>query len=460
MIADLKPYMEYKESGSRWLSTVPSHWGVQKLRTLIRSRNERNRPDLPLLSVAREKGVFVRSLTDADENHNVIPEDLTNYKVARSGCLVINKMKAWQGSMGIAPVDGIVSPAYFVLDLDISNRLFGQALLRSKPYVAHFGQASDGVRVGQWDLTISGMREIPVLIPPPAEQAAIVSFLDWANGRLERTIRAKRKVIALLNEQKQAVIHRAVTRGLDPSVPLKPSGIPWLGEIPDHWEVRRAKYLFREVDERSLEGSEELLSVSHLTGITPRSQKNITMFKAASYVSHKVCKPGDLVVNTMWAWMGALGISPHTGIISPAYAVYRPLHFNGIVGTYIDRVLRIGPYLSNIICRSTGLRASRLRLYPDEFFRLEIIQPPHDEQLKIVESIQVETADLDTAISRLEHEIALLREYRTRLVADVVTGKLDVREAATRLPNDELLPDLAAADDEPDDLSTEEEDDA
>jgi len=116
--------------------------------------------------------------------------------------------------------------------------------------------------------------------------------------------------------------------------------------------------------------------------------------------------------------------------------------------------------LSNIICRSTGLRASRLRLYPDEFFRLEIIQPPHDEQLKIVESIQVETADLDTAISRLEHEIALLREYRTRLVADVVTGKLDVREAATRLPNDELLPDLAAADDEPDDLPTEEEDDA
>jgi type I restriction enzyme S subunit len=245
MIADLKPYAEYKESGSRWLSTVPSHWGVQKLRTLIRSRNERNHPDLPLLSVAREKGVFVRSLTNADENHNVIPEDLTNYKVARSGCLVINKMKAWQGSMGIAPVDSIVSPAYYVYDLDISNRLFGQALLRSKPYVAHFGQASDGVRVGQWDLTISGMREIPVLIPPPAEQAAIVRFLDWANGRLERAIRAKRKVIALLNEQKQAIIHRAVSRGLDPSVPLKPSGIPWLGDIPANWDSRRVKHAAR-----------------------------------------------------------------------------------------------------------------------------------------------------------------------------------------------------------------------
>lgn len=243
MIADLKPYAEYKESGSKWLGVVPAKWEVRNLRTLISKRAERDRADLPLLSVAREKGVFVRSLTDADENHNVIPEDLSNYRVARAGNLVINKMKAWQGSMGIAPCDGIVSPAYYVFDFRIANHAFGQRLLRSKPYVAHFGQASDGVRVGQWDLSIPGMRQIPVLVPSPDEQAAIVRFLDWANGRLERAIRAKRKVIALLNEQKQAIIHRAVTRGLDPSVPLKPSGIPWLGDIPQHWEVRRAKQL-------------------------------------------------------------------------------------------------------------------------------------------------------------------------------------------------------------------------
>ena len=180
-------------------------------------------------------------MTDASENHNIIPLDLTNYKVARAGSLVINKMKAWQGSMGIAPCDGIVSPAYYVFDFDIANRAFGQTLLRSKPYVAHFGQASDGVRVGQWDLTIAAMRQIPVLVPPPEEQATIVRFLDWANGRLERTIRAKRRVIALLIEQKQAIIHRAVTRGLDPAIPLKPSGIPWLGNIPAHWQVMPLK---------------------------------------------------------------------------------------------------------------------------------------------------------------------------------------------------------------------------
>jgi type I restriction enzyme, S subunit len=174
MIANLKPYNEYKVSGSQWLGNVPTHWGVHNLRTLVRRRNERNSSDLPLLSVAREKGVFVRSLTNDNENHNVIPEDLSNYKVARAGNLVINKMKAWQGSMGIAPCDGIVSPAYYVFDFDIANRAFGQALLRSKPYVAHFARASDGVRIGQWDLTIAGMRQIPILVPPPEEQAALV----------------------------------------------------------------------------------------------------------------------------------------------------------------------------------------------------------------------------------------------------------------------------------------------
>jgi type I restriction enzyme, S subunit len=442
MIADLKPYAEYKESGSRWLLNVPSHWEVRNLRTLIRPRNERNRAELPLLSVAREKGVFARSLTDTNENHNVIPEDLSNYKVAHAGNLVINKMKAWQGSMGIAPIDGIVSPAYFVFDFDIKNREFGQALLRSKPYVAHFGQASDGVRVGQWDLTIAGMRQIPVLAPPPDEQAAIVRFLDWANERLERAIRAKRKVIALLNEQKQAIIHRAVTRGLDPSVPLKPSGIPWLGDIPQHWEVLRAKYLFREVDERSQSGTEELLSVSHITGVTPRSEKYITMFKAHSYVGHKLCRPGDLVVNTMWAWMAALGVSAHTGIVSPAYAVYRPRHIDKLVGHYIDVLLRTRPNVSNIICHSTGVRASRLRLYPEEFFRLQILLPPATEQKRIVEWIATETVQLNTAIAQFEGEISFLREYRTRLVADVVTGKLDVREAAAQLP-EEAAPDIA-----------------
>jgi type I restriction enzyme S subunit len=306
--------------------------------------------------------------------------------------------------------------------------------LRSPAYKAKIKAMSTGVVESRLRLYSDDLFRIEALLPLPDEQAAIVKFIDWANDRLERTIHAKRKVIALLNEQKQTIIHRAVTRGLDPSVALKPSGIPWLGDIPQHWEVLRAKYLYREVDERSNAGNEELLSVSHITGVTPRSQKNITMFKASTYTGHKVCRPADLVINTMWAWMGALGISEHVGIISPAYAVYRPHQPDRIIGSYVDGLLRSRPYASNIICRSTGLRPSRLRLYPEEFFRLPIIQPPVKEQQQIIQSIEGETTGLNAAISRLEREIELLREYRTRLVSDVVTGKLDVREAAAHLP--------------------------
>jgi type I restriction enzyme S subunit len=296
------------------------------------------------------------------------------------------------------------------------------------------------------------LRRVVIPQPPPDEQAAIVRFLDHANRKIDGFIRAKRKLIGLLNEQKQAIIHRAVTGKdevrmvkdengnssfiLQPStLPKKPSGIPWLGDIPKHWEVLRAKYVFREMDERSKTGNEEQLSVSHITGVTPRSQKNITMFKAESYIGHKICRPGDLAVNTMWAWMAALGVSKHEGIISPAYAVYRQRKPERLLSNFADHLLRIAPYKLNYLSRSTGLRPSRLRLYPGAFFRIPIILPPKDEQQQIVDSIAVETAALTTAIARTEREIALMQEYRTRLTADLVTGKLDVREAAAKLPD-------------------------
>ncbi|MFZ4618685.1 MAG: restriction endonuclease subunit S [Rectinemataceae bacterium] len=456
MIADLKPYPEYKESGSKWLGSVPMHWEVRKLRTLIRSRNERNRIDLPLLSVAREKGVFVRSMTDAEENHNVIPEDLSNYKVARSGNLVINKMKAWQGSMGIAPTDGIVSPAYFVYDFKIADRAFGQTLLRSKPYVAHFGQASDGVRVGQWDLTISGMRQIPVLVPPPSEQAAIVRFLDWASGRLDRAIRAKRKVIALLNEQKQAIIHRAVTRGLDPTVALKPSGIPWLGDIPEHWDVVPMKGVC------SIQSGITL--GKDYAGQVLREYPYLRVANVqAGYVNLSVVKTirvtrveadrcllqrGDVLM-TEGGDLDKLGrgcvwddqVSPclhqnHVFAVRPNQKRLEPRFFSALMGTSYARA-----YFQSTAKQTTNLAATN----KTKLGMFKVLLPRVSEQNQILARLDEELQPVNTAISRLTREIDLLREYRTRLVADVVTGKLDVREAVSELPEE------AVADDADDD---------
>ena len=428
-LTTLKPYPDCRSSGVDWLGDVPAHWEIRKLRNIIRPVTSRNRPDLPLLSVVREKGVILRDVSDFTENHNYIPEDLSNYKIVHTGQFAMNKMKAWQGSYGVSQHDGIVSPAYFIFDVDGVQKDFFNTAIRSKVYVPFFGQASDGVRIGQWDLSQVRMREITFCVPPSSEQTAIVRYLDHADSRIQSYISAKERLIELLTEQKQAVINQAVTRGLDPNVSLKPSGVEWLGDVPAHWEVNRAKYFYREVDERSGTGTEELMSVSHKTGVTPR-KRSVTMFMAESNVGHKICRPGDIAINTMWAYMAALGIARQVGMVSPSYGIYRPRGSNGFHPDYIDPLLRTEGYRSEYLCRSTGITSSRLRLYPDSFLGIPLLRPPFDEQIAIVEYLDKATADIDTAIDRSNRQIELMQEYRTRLIADVVTGKLDVRDTA------------------------------
>ena len=233
----MREYPGYVASGIEWLGDVPAHWKLRKLRAILSKVNERNRPDLSLLSVVREKGVILRDITNTDENHNFIPDDLSNYRVVRCGQFAMNKMKAWQGSYGISKHDGIVSPAYFVFEIGGVSVEYLNTAIRSKAYISFFAQASDGVRIGQWDLSQSRMREIPFLVPLACEQAAIVRYLDHVDRRIRQYVSAKRKLIGLLEEEKQAVINQAVTRGLDPNVRLKPSGVEWLGDVPEHWDI-------------------------------------------------------------------------------------------------------------------------------------------------------------------------------------------------------------------------------
>ena len=241
----IEKYPAYKESGVEWLGDIPAHWDVSRLGKILTPTSVKNQPQLPLLSITREKGVIMRN-DDEEENHNFIPDDLSNYKVLKNGEFGMNKMKAWQGSYGISAFTGIVSPAYyiFITDPNIVPEFFHFAI-RSKLYVSFFGSASDGVRVGQWDLSKERMKNIPFVIPSLEEQKSIAAFLKRKMIQIEEAIVQKQKLIELLKERRQILIHNAVTRGLDQNVPMKNSGVEWIEEIPEHWEVKKLKYILK-----------------------------------------------------------------------------------------------------------------------------------------------------------------------------------------------------------------------
>jgi type I restriction enzyme S subunit len=270
--------------------------------------------------------------------------------------------------------------------------------------------------------------ELRIPAPLLSQQRAIADYLDRETGRIDALIAAKERVLELLAEKRRALITRAVTRGLDPHAPLRDSGIPWLGEIPAHWETKRARWLFRERDIRSETGSEELLTVSHLTGVTPRSEKDVNMFEAETTEGYKLCETGDLVINTLWAWMGAMGVTRMNGIVSPAYNVYQA--GPRLLPAYIDVLVRLPVFAQEVTRYSKGVWSSRLRLYPEGFFEVYLPVPPLNEQCAVVEYLDRETSKLDRVREATERTIVLLKERRSALIAAAVTGQIDVEAQA------------------------------
>jgi type I restriction enzyme, S subunit len=448
MIHDLKSYPAYKDSGVPWLGKVPGHWEVRRTRNVVDMRVS----NIDKHSKEGELPVRLCNYVDVYKNERItermsfmrataMVEEIRRFRLQADDVLITKDSEEWN-DIGVPALveytaEDLVCGYHLAILRPRNGLLNGPYLLRAlqSPAVAYqFQVEANGVT--RYGLSHDAIKSVSLPLPPLPEQAGIVRYLDYMDRRIRKYIRAKQKLVKLLEEQKQAIIHSAVTRGLNPNAKLKPSGVPYLGAIPEHWEVRPAKYFYREIDDRSETGGEELLSVSHITGVTPRSQKNITMFMASSYVGHKVCKPDDLVINTMWAWMGALGVAHQKGIVSPSYAVYRPVHPAVLLSEYADLLLRTKPYMNEYVCLSTGIRSSRLRLYPEQFLRVRIMCPPVNEQRIILDHLSAETRETAQSIAGVLREVDLLREYRTRLIADVVTGKLDVRAAAAQLPDE------------------------
>lgn len=436
-VADLKPYAEYKESGLPWLGSVPTHWGLIPNRGLVRRRKVlvgKHHSEYRLLSLTKQ-GVIIR---DISTGKGKFSSDMGTSQEVRSGDLVfcLFDVPETPRTVGLSRHDGMITGAYTVFES------LGRG---SSEYIELFYRAMDDRKL--LSPLYSGLRNtIPAerLLgtktpqPPPDEQAAIVRFLEWANGRMERAIRAKRKVIALLNEQKKAIIHRAVTRGLDPSVPLKPSGIPWLGDIPQHWEVRRMKSL-------------SLVK----RGASPRPIADMRYFDEGgeyAWVRIKDVTASNRYLETTTERLSDLGksrsvpLEPGAIFLSIAGSVGKPIiskikccihdgfvyfpHFKG------NAEFLLYVFSSGRVYDGLGKLGTQLNLNTETVGSIRVPWPDVTEQGRIVTHLDRELKTFEVAISRLEREIELLREYRTRVVADVVTGKLDVREVAARLPDD------------------------
>ena len=239
MTAAPHPYPAYRPSGVSWLGDVPEHWELAPSRAVFTEINERDHPDEQMLSVTIARGVIRQQiLLQGSSQKDSSRLDKSAYKLVCPGDLAYNKMRAWQGAIGVSTYRGIVSPAYIVQrPRNGADALYYHHLLRTPAFAAEAERWSYGIASDMWSLRPEHFKMMYIPLPPRPEQRAIVRYLDYVDRRIRRYVVAKRRLIALLEEEKQAVVNRAVTRGLDPNVRLKPSGVEWLGDVPEHWEI-------------------------------------------------------------------------------------------------------------------------------------------------------------------------------------------------------------------------------
>ena len=429
----MERYESYKDSGVKWIGEIPEHWEISCLRRILKKYSVKGYADKQLLSVTREKGVILRGAKGDDGNNNIIPEDLSGYKHVKKGQFVINKMKSWQGSYGVSCYEGIVSPAYFVYDLNFEDKRFFSWAIRSKNYVPFFMQYSKGIRVDQWDLTPENVKCIPFFIPPKSEQTAIANYLDSVTSKIDEAISQQQKMIDLLNERKQIIIQNAVTKGLDPNAKMKDSGVEWIGEIPEHWEVIKLKYIFRRIADgthfspETIEEGMPYITATNVRGkgIDFNETKKIRQKDYEALVAAG-CKPqlNDILLVKDGATTGRVGlmIDDTDCVTLSSVAMLSPQKKYSHL--YLMYMMMSDFMQKQIILSMAGSAMPRITLIKLSNF-IGIV-PPMDEQESIVTYMEKASMPIDSAIKSAEKQIFLLQERKQIIINDVVTGKVKV----------------------------------
>jgi type I restriction enzyme S subunit len=443
----LKPYEKYKETPALWLNIIPAHWESHKIRELFVERSEKvSDKDYSPLSVSKA-GVVPQISTVAKTNNG------DNRKLVRKGDFVINSRSDRRGSSGISNYDGSVSLINIVLKpRSFVNGRYMHYLLKSHYFIEEFYRNGRGIVADLWTTRYTEMKSIYLPVPTIEEQDQIVRFLDWKLAKINKLIRAKKKQIALLNEQKQVIINHAVTKGLDPNVPMKDSGIEWIGTIPEHWKVL---YLSQTATEQSISNkdirNQNLLSLSY-GKIINKDINTTDGLLPASFDTYQIVHNGNIILRLTDLQNDhkslRVGLVTQTRIITSAYTCLLPRR--NVVPEFLYLLLHSYDVSKVFYGMGGGVRQS---IGFDDIRRLLIPVPPLGEQKQIVDFCYTKSDFIEGLIVSIEKEILLLTEYRTRLISDVVTGKVDVHgivvpdyESIEEITDDELQEDEEADD--------------
>lgn len=434
-------YPAYRESGIEWIGPVPAGWSVTRLRFLAQVQTGIAKGKdvqgietirVPYLRVANVQDGFIN--TDDVSEIEIAAADLGRY-LLRPGDVLMNEGgdfdKLGRGQVWNNAIDPCIHQNHVFAVRPHQIEPEWLALVTSADCGRFFFMTRAKQSTNLASISSTNLLELPVPCPPPAERRAIMRFLDRETGKIDALVAEQERLIALLKDKRQAVISLAVTKGLDASVPMKDSGVAWLGQVPAHWEVLRLGALFREAIE---EGEHDLpvLSVSIHDGVSDRelsdSEMDRKVTRSEDRTKYKKVAVGDLVYNMMRAWQGGFGTVAVAGMVSPAYVVARP---RGDLRTaFVEFVLRTPQAIEEMRRYSKGVTDFRLRLYWDEFKQIVLAVPPPTEQASILATIDSQAARFDTLTTEAHRAIALLRERRAALISAAVTGKIDVRGLA------------------------------
>ena len=412
---------EMKDSGFEWIGEIPVNWEVDKLKFHLKRNEPRNPGDTVVLSLYRELGVIPKD--SRDDNHNVTSEDTSKYKYVQPGDFVINKMKAWQGSVAVSEYEGIVSPAYFIYKFtdDAFYRRYFHYLLRSC-YKDEFMRLSGGIRVGQWDLPSVALDNTAVIIPPMKEQKSIAAFLDVKCAEIYALTAYIQTQIDTLEQYKRSVITEAVTKGLNPDAEMKDSGIEWIGEIPATWNIIRGKYLLKYL-QKPVKEDDGVITCFRDGEVTLRSNRREDGFTMSDKeIGYQGIDVGDLVVHGMDGFAGAIGISDSRGKASPVLNVMDTKQNK----RYIMYYLRSMAYSDVFVALATGIRVRSCDLRWNKLADLPYPVPNIEEQTVIVEYIDATLEKTDAVITEKKSQIETLDEYKKSLIYEYVTGKKEV----------------------------------